>query len=58
MRRIEYSKLSKKEKRKEDAKKRRDWNGVNPVTKTVRSIKEYRRNEERRTVERIARNYF
>ena len=36
---IPYEKLSKKERRKLDAVKRLDWNGVDPSTKTIPSKK-------------------
>ena len=39
-----YEKLSKKEKKKLDSEKRRDWNGLNPVTRVVENEhKEYKR---------------
>jgi hypothetical protein len=36
---VPYEKRSKKERRKVDAIKRRDWNGVDPSTKTILSKK-------------------
>lgn len=39
----EYQKLSKKAKRRLDLKKRRDWNGINPVSRTSESQRVYRR---------------
>lgn len=38
-----YEKMSKKERRKANAAKRGDWNGVNPVTRVVESKKIYKR---------------
>lgn len=38
-----YEKLSKKEKKKVNAKARKSWNGVNPVTKTTPNPKAYNR---------------
>lgn len=41
---IPYDKLSKKEKKKLDSAKRRDWNGMNPVTRVAdENKKAYRR---------------
>lgn len=40
---ISYEKMSKKERRKIDASKRSDWNGVNPATRIVESKKIYKR---------------
>lgn len=41
---IPYEKLSKKERRKLDAEKRRGWNGLSPVTRVVPdSSKAYKR---------------
>lgn len=42
---IPYEKLSKKEQRKIDQIKRKDWNGVNPVTQIVPDKKKYNRKE-------------
>lgn len=40
---IPYSKLSKKEKRKQDTSRRANWNGINPVTKVVSDKTKYDR---------------
>ena len=40
---IPYEKLSKKEKKKRDLEKRRDWGRMSPVTRVVRSKKAYSR---------------
>lgn len=40
---VEYQKLSKKEKKKICNMKRRDWNGVCPVTKVIENKKSYNR---------------
>ncbi len=41
---IPYEKLSKKEKRKLDLSKRRDWHGVNPATRiSDTDVKKYKR---------------
>jgi hypothetical protein len=40
---IPYEKLSKKEQKKVNAQKRKDWNGVSPITKKVESKKVYNR---------------
>lgn len=40
---VPLEKRSKKEQRRENAKKRGDWNGVNPVTRTVQSKRVYNR---------------
>lgn len=45
-----YEKLSKKAQKKVNSQKRADWNGVNPVTKTVPSGKVYSRKEKHRQV--------
>jgi hypothetical protein len=36
---VAYEKMSKKERKKIDAIKRRDWNGVHPSTKTIQGKK-------------------
>lgn len=41
---VEYKKMSKKQQREYNQSKRRDWNGVNPVTKVVPNKKAYNRN--------------
>lgn len=41
---VPYEKLSKKEQKKIDAEKRRDWNGIDPATKVVdKDKKAYKR---------------
>ncbi len=40
---IPYEKLSKKEKRRLDVLKRKDWGGLNPITRTVPDKKKYSR---------------
>ncbi len=47
---IPYPKLSKKEQKKLNAEKRRDWNGLSPVTRIVPDNKKaYRRNPKHRS---------
>lgn len=47
---IPYQKLSKKEQKKLNAEKRRDWNGISPVTRIVPDNKKaYRRNPKHRS---------
>ena len=44
-----FDKLSKKEQKKLNAEKRRDWNGINPVTRvTQENKKAYKRNPKHR----------
>ena len=45
---VEYEKLSKKQKREIDKKKRADWGGVIPVSKKIESAKIYNRKKCRR----------
>jgi len=45
---IPYEKLSKKEKRKLDAKKRGSWGGLNPVTRMPENPRAYNRRKARR----------
>lgn len=40
---VSYEKMSKKERRKIDSAKRRDWNGLNPVTRVSENTKKYSR---------------
>lgn len=40
---VPYEKMSKKERRKIDSKSRRDWNGLNPVTRVAEKNKKYSR---------------
>lgn len=40
---VSYDKMSKKERRKIDSAKRRDWNGLNPVTRVAEKNKKYSR---------------
>ena len=42
---VPYEKLSKKEKKKINSAKRRDWNGLNPVTRVADCPKKYSRKE-------------
>ncbi len=42
---VPYEKMSKKEKKKIDAKKRRDWSGLNPVTRVAEENRKYSRKE-------------
>ena len=42
---VPYEKLSKKEKKKINSAKRRDWNGLNPVTRIADAPKKYSRKE-------------
>ena len=47
---IPYQKLSKKEQKKLNAEKRRDWNGASPVTRVVPDSKRaYKRNPKHRS---------
>lgn len=40
---VPYEKMSKKERRKVDTLRRRDWNGLNPVTRVAEKNKKYSR---------------
>ncbi|MDE5937271.1 MAG: hypothetical protein K2G83_07690 [Ruminococcus sp.] len=40
---VPYEKMSKKERRRLDTAKRRDWNGINPVTRIAEKGKRYSR---------------
>lgn len=40
---VPYEKMSKKERRKIDIKSRRDWNGMNPVTRVAEKKNKYSR---------------
>ena len=40
---VPYEKMSKKERKKLDSAKRRDWNGLNPVTRIAERSKKYSR---------------
>lgn len=40
---VPYEKMSRKEKRRLDTAKRRDWNGLNPVTRIAEKEKRYSR---------------
>lgn len=42
---ISYEKMSKKDRKKIDSAKRRDWNGLNPVTRVAEKDKKYSRKE-------------
>lgn len=44
-----YDKLSKKEQKQLDSIKRRDWGGLNPVTRTVPDKKKYSRKDKHKT---------
>lgn len=45
---IPYEKMSKKEKRKMDAKKRNTWGALNPVTRKPENSKAYNRSDMKR----------
>lgn len=40
---VSYDKMSKKERHKIDSAKRRDWNGLNPVTRVAEKSRKYSR---------------
>lgn len=40
---VSYEKMSRKERRKIDSAKRRDWNGLNPATRVSEKNKKYSR---------------
>lgn len=40
---VPYEKMSRKEKQKINSAKRRDWNGLNPVTRVAEKSKKYSR---------------
>ncbi len=40
---VPYAKMSKKERHKIDSRSRRDWNGLNPVTRVAEKNKKYSR---------------
>lgn len=44
-----YDKLSKKEQKQLDSAKRRNWGGLNPVTRTVPDKKKYSRKDKHKT---------
>lgn len=46
---IPYDKLSKKEQKRLDSAKRKDWGGLNPVTRTVPDKKKYSRKDKHKT---------
>lgn len=46
---ISYDKLSKKEQKRLDSAKRRDWGGLNPATRTVPNEKKYSRKDKHKT---------
>lgn len=46
---VPYEKLSKKEKRRIDNLKRRDWSGLNPVTRVAEENRKYSRKEKHPT---------
>ena len=48
---IPYDKLSAKERRKIDSKRRRTWGGITPVTRTVPSAKLYSRKQKHKNRE-------
>ena len=50
---VSYEKLSKKAKRKENAKRRGSWYGLSPVTRTPMCSGAYRRSEAKQSVRRI-----
>ena len=51
---IEYEKLSKKEKKKIDAAKRRTWGSISPVTRTPMNPKAYQRDKVKQQLRREA----
>jgi|BioPla2DNA2_1021312.scaffolds.fasta_scaffold23554_2 hypothetical protein len=55
---IPYEKLSKKMKKEHDAKKRRSWGGINPVTRKPKNPKAYDRRKARRIIDEISGRYF
>ena len=55
---IPYEKLSKKEKKKIDSIRRGNWNGVDPVTKVVKSKKLYTRKGRRNDKESFEPYFF
>ena len=44
---VPFEKLSKKKRRELNARKRRDWNGINPVTRKTENPKAYNRKRHR-----------
>ena len=44
---VPYEKLSKKKQRELDLKKRRDWNGISPITRKSENPKAYNRSKAR-----------
>lgn len=47
---VSFEKMSKKEQKKLNAEKRRDWNGINPVSRVVPDNKKaYKRNPKHRS---------
>jgi len=48
---IPYEKLSKKKQKEMDAKKRRDWGGLNPVTRKPENPKAYNRKKARKQLD-------
>ena len=53
---IPYEKLTKKEKRKIDQARRKNWGAVNPVTRKPENSKAYNRNKARSWKREISRN--
>ncbi len=45
---IPYEKMSKRQKKEEDRKRRKDWGLVSPVTKRIESQKSYNRKKDRK----------
>lgn len=45
---VPYGKLSKKQKRTEDQRRRRDWGAINPITRRKEDSKAYNRNSMKR----------
>lgn len=45
---IPYEKLSKKEKKEQNKKRRKDWGSLNPVTRKPKNPKAYDRNSEKK----------
>ena len=44
---VSYEKLSKKKKKEMNAKKRKNWNGLNPVTRKPENSRAYNRNKKK-----------
>lgn len=55
---IPYEKMSKKQKKQYNALKRRDWNGVNPVTRKPVNPKAYNRKKSRKLYDDNFQDFF